>query len=166
MNKRTKIVFGSILGIIILILCRFTFPLKRESVYYIPECKIYLRKEIGAWEKYGYIYFGRDSNTVWSSDDYVKLYAAVDNIILSVYNSSFNDTTYLTSGTKISEIKQTHFNFVQKKQFDATFFNPTGKIPESYRLKSGFKGIEIYDFGDDMFVFSDTLPSRKVFRIY
>ena len=28
MNKRTKIVFGSILGIIILILCRFTFPLK------------------------------------------------------------------------------------------------------------------------------------------
>lgn len=164
MNRRTKIVFGGILLFIISIFSYITFPLKSEMVYYIPECNIYIRKEIKSWAKFGYIYFGKDSLSVWSSDDYVKLYNIVDHTILDIYNNSFNDTTYLTSDVGISEMKQTHFKFVVKKILDPIMFNPTEKKAE-YDLKPGFNCIRIYDFGEDVAFFNDTSSVVKIPRI-
>ncbi|WP_300699533.1 hypothetical protein [Bacteroides sp.] len=133
-----------------------------ESVYYVPEAKVYLRMKTKSFNNHGYVYFGRDSITVLDSTDYVKVHEACDSEILSIYYNPHNDTVYLTSYTGIIDIKQTHFILAERKKFDKTFLTPVKTSPGSYKLNHGYVHIEIYNFGGDLFVADDTSHLKKV----
>lgn len=129
----------------------------KERVYKIPNRDLYIRVKVTPISDFGYIYFGKDSTSVFQSKDYLKMHKALDNIIIRMYLKTDNDTIHYISLSKPNEMEQDDFTFIRKKRLDPDILVEDKRIPSLYRCKPEFTTvIELAEFNANISISQDS----------
>ena len=136
----------------------------KKKIYYIPEYDFYIGVSVAPKDDYGYIYFSRNNKNIFEKKDFLKMYKALDNIIVEMYLKENCDTIYYIPLNKPNEIKQTEFVFIEKVRLDSTIFYYDGLSSFYHNVKPEYiKTISLYDFNSDIYVSQDS--SNKMRRL-
>lgn len=151
----------TIVGCIIVSVVIYFFT-TQERVYYIPESDLYIRISVVPKDNYGYIYFSKSKLDAFKTNDYLKMYKALDNVIIEMYLKANEDTIFYIPLNKTNEIKQTDFVFVEKERWNSDVFYYDGTSPLYYKVKPEYvKMITLYDFNSDIYVSQDSSKHMK-----
>ena len=135
----------------------------KERVYKIPNRDLYVRVKVTPISDFGYIYFGKDSTSVFQTKDYLKLGKSV-NIIIDMYLKTDNDTIYYISQVDTHEMVQNDFTFIRKGFLDPYIFADDNKgNGYSFSSKPEFTTrIRLGDFDGDISVSLDSTIFGKL----
>lgn len=156
--------------IVILVACilgtvfYFNYPPYTEKVYSIPGRNLYIRIKTSFWESYGYLYFGKDSASVFFPNDYLKLPKMSDYFIVYMYVNPNNDSIYFfPADNRTLEMKESCFHLVENVYRDSNGINPLCKI-----LGERCLAIDMYAFGDGDLVISQdsTIYGKRLNPVY
>lgn len=129
----------------------------KKKIYYIPEYDFYIGISVAPKDDYGYIYFSRNNRNIFEKKDFIKMYKALDNVIVQMFLKANSDTIYYIPLSKANEIKQTEFVFIDNEQLDSNIFYYDSTYPFYYRIKQEYiKTITLYDFNSDIYVSQDS----------
>lgn len=109
-----------------------------ENVYYIPEVDMYITTVMMPKDKYGYIYFDKDSIPQQKkSTDYIKYRRYIDGSLCLVLNREKTDEIYIESkdNNEIPEYNSSTFKIINGDYItDSTFYtyNSNGEIEYKY----------------------------------
>ena len=161
MKKKGKgclIWFGCFIGLFVIYLL-----VPKERVYKIPNRDLYVRVKVMPISDFGYIYFGKDSTSVFQTKDYLKLGKSV-NIIIDMYLKTDNDTIYYISQVDTHEMVQNDFTFIRKGFLDPYIFADDNKgNGYSFSSKPEFTTrIRLGDFDGDISVSLDSTIFGKL----
>lgn len=96
-----------------------------ENVYYIPEVDMYITTVMMPKDKYGYIYFDKDSIPQQKKIDYIKFKKYVDSSFGIILNREKKDKIYIESHYNgyIQEYNSSTFKIVKSDYISDTIFS-------------------------------------------
>ena len=151
----------TIIGCIIVSVVIYFFTAKKR-VYYIPDSNLYIGTSIVPKDDYGYIYFSKNDVNIFKKKDYLKMYKALDNVIIDIYLKANGDTIYYIPLNKANEIKQTDFVFVKKERWNSDIFYYDDTSPVHYNVKPEYvRRITLYDFNSNIYISQDSSKYMK-----
>lgn len=127
---------------------------EKERTYYFPPIGIYMKVYTPIFDKYGYVFFSKDSVCSFSeNNDFIHIYKSETGSVDFIMSPFDNNKIYVVDRWNNADINQVNFDIRKINRDDTTFFEQKNIMAGfvNQRLKSQYFGIFIDGYLQSVF---------------
>lgn len=124
MKKKKFLLLLPLLIVAVIIVYSYVSAIEENETYYFPQIEMYIKIHKPPFDKYGYVYFSRDSVfSLSGKEDFVKIYRSETNSVSFIFNPAENDVFYFVDDWNNVQTSQVNLTMKKITREDTDFFD-------------------------------------------